>query len=58
MTGGNQKAPLALSCRDLRQLADAALYMLRGSTVSDAPLIIGSLDPYSPVPPDDRGRCA
>ncbi|XNM57279.1 hypothetical protein ACLK1S_16765 [Escherichia coli] len=33
--------------------------MLRGNTVSDAPLIIGSLEPPLLLhPPHDRGRCA
>lgn len=48
---------LALSCRH-RQLASAALHATRQQPFSDAPLIIGGLDPLLLYRPCDAGRCA
>ena len=50
MTGDNQKL-YRWRCRAATYANWPTLrYMLRGNTVSDAPLIIGSLDPATPVP--------
>jgi len=59
MTGDNQKL-YRWRCRAATYANWPTLrYMLRGNTVSDAPLIIGSLDPcYSCTRPHDGGGCA